>query len=316
MKMWEFLLWLKNKSLFNFKKPVDMFDIAGAPGMFVIATDNFIKKYYPNSSLNWYSCSLEGGTALTDSYGLYKNNLDRYKSCDVSNETDLKDCLNWVNRKFNLVTGDIGIFHEDVYEKLQEEDQLNIQWGQMVLALNLCENGGVLFLKMYSLVTKETVYLLDTLTGYFENVYIVKPYASRVLNTESYIICINKNKKDVSNVPFVRPYIKNYTSDNIDLIKSFEYSRLDIKFRMNNLINHLLSSQPNLRMEEAKENAIYKVYFEEFKDIYDTITQITKDDNQQKETSKEKPNKAIEQKKQKKQNTDIIIKNKTLLLTD
>ena len=72
MKMFEFLRWITNmdnhgtKPILNIKDNLNMFDVAGAPGMFVIATDNFLNKYFPNTSLNWMTCSLEGGTALTD----------------------------------------------------------------------------------------------------------------------------------------------------------------------------------------------------------------------------------------------------------
>ena len=280
MKMFEFLRWITNmdnhgtKPILNIKDNLNMFDVAGAPGMFVIATDNFLNKYFPNTSLNWMTCSLEGGTALTDQYKLYQNNPSRYIPCDVSKEEDIKRCIKDAKIKYQLVTGDIGIYHEDNYDKLQEENQLDIEWGQMVLSLNLCEEHGIMFLKMYSMITKETIYLLDILTCYFDKVYITKPYTTRIFNDESYIICIDRNDKDISHIPLHRPYIKDYKSDNIALVASFEYSRLDIKSRMVSLIKRMIVNYPSIKLNDVKKNHIYKIFYDEFADIFDEFVEM------------------------------------------
>lgn len=285
MKMWEFLKWITNKdnhtnkSILDIKEDFNMFDVAGAPGMFVIAADNFLKEYYPNVNLNWKSCSLVGGTAFTDIYELYKNNPNRFTPCDVSNESDIKKCIEWAKEKYTLVTGDIGAYHEDDYETLQEEKQLDIEWGQMVLALNLCKVGGILFLKMYSLVTKETIYLLDTLTDNFEHVYITKFYTTRIFNNESYIICVNRLDKDVSQIPLKRPYINDYVSDNMALVASFEYSRHNIRLRYINLLQKIIKSYPNIKFNNIKSNPAYKLYFEEFEDLYNEMLWFKKSKN-------------------------------------
>ena len=173
-----------------------------------------------------------------------------------------------------MVTGDIGIYHEDNYDKLQEENQLDIEWGQMVLSLNLCEEHGIMFLKMYSMITKETIYLLDILTCYFDKVYITKPYTTRIFNDESYIICIDRNDKDISHIPLHRPYIKDYKSDNIALVASFEYSRLDIKSRMVSLIKRMIVNYPSIKLNDVKKNHIYKIFYDEFADIFDEFVEM------------------------------------------
>lgn len=280
MKMYEFLKWITNidnhgtKPFLKIGSQLNMFDVAGAPGMFVISTDKFLQKFFPNTSLNWMSCSLEGGTALTDQYKLYQNNPSRYIPCDVSKEEDIKRCIKDAKIKYQLVTGDIGIYHEDNYDKLQEENQLDIEWGQMILALNLCEYDGIMFLKMYSMITKETIYLLDILTCYFDKVYITKPYTTRIFNDESYIICIGRNKKDISDIPLYRPYIKDYKSDNIDLVASFEYSRLDIKSRMVSLIKRMFVNYPSIKFNDVKKNHIYKIFYDEFAELYEEFNKI------------------------------------------
>ena len=269
MKMWEFLKWADENKYINIPKDtLTMYDVAGAPGMFVIATDNYLQKYYPNVKLDWSTCSLEGGTALTDVYGLYTNNKNRYTPCDVLKPEDIKKCIS--KNKYYLVTGDIGIYHEDNYDVLQEEMQLDLEWGQMVLALNNVKTNGIMFLKMYSMVTLETIYLLDTLSKYFEHIMITKPYCTRIFNDESYIVCVNRNSIDCSNEPLVRPYIEKYTSPNIQLVKSFEYSRLEVKYRMLQFMKRVFETYGNkLTIESFKRNTIYKIYYDEFKELFD-----------------------------------------------
>ena len=271
MKMWEFLVWAeKEHYLCVPDDTMTMYDVAGAPGMFVIATENYLRRFHNGVKLDWHACSLEGGTALIDSYNLYANNPNRYTPCDVLKPEDIKKCI--MEKKSYLVTGDIGIYHEDSYDKLQEECQLDLEWGQMVLALNNVAKDGIMFLKMYSLVTLESIYLLDTLHKYFKHVFITKPYCTRIFNDESYIICVGKNDKDCSGEPFTRPRLSVYTSPNIDLIKSFEYSRLEIKYRMVMFIKKVFEHNgTELSVEAFKQNPVYKMYFDEFAELFNTF---------------------------------------------
>ena len=271
MKMWEFLEFVTNElKVFNPKgfDKLRMYDVAGAPGMFIIGTECFLRKYFPSVKLDWHTCSLEGGTALTDSYTLFKSNPKRYQPCDVTKPDDIKKCMG--KGKFTLVTGDIGIFHEENWNKLQEEDQLDIEWGQMILALNLADKGGLMFLKMYSLVTYENIFLLDTLSKYFEKIYVCKPYTSRLLNSESYIICVNRNGEDCSGESLTRPIIKTpYRSENLLLVKSFEYNRLEVKYRMVSFVKRILAKYPHSTIQKMLKNKQYHVYYQEIKKLID-----------------------------------------------
>ena len=289
MKLWEFIKWIDSTSDFLKNIPdksLRVFDIAGAPGMFILSLEQYLLKYYPQYKLDWFACSLEGGTALKDTYKLYKQNPSRYFPCDVSSENDLKNIIEKFKRnnskdleeenKFPLVLGDIGIFHENDYEKLQEENQLKIQWGQMVLGLNLSKIGGIMFLKMYSLTSYQALYLLDTLTQYFNKVYISKPYTSRIFNDESYIICIGRNFKKCSSVSLTLPNIKEYFSPNFELVRSFEYSRQDIKFKMAEVIKNILFKKLYNNREKQPQNKnqpqniyayAYDIYFKELEEL-------------------------------------------------
>lgn len=231
MKLYEVYLWLDDEfDYFNgFTNSFTLFDIAGAPGMFILATEQYLNNYHTNLTFDWDTCSLEGGTALKDDYGLYKSNPGRYTPCDVLNEKDLKNIIN-KNKSYDIVLGDIGIFHENDYNHLQEEKQLDIEWGQMILGLNIVNKHGCMLLKMYSLTSYQSLLLLDILCYHFEQVYLVKPYTSRIFNAECYILCLDKNDKSSKDLPLVRPAVTNdYTTPNLKLVSSFEYGRNDIK---------------------------------------------------------------------------------------
>lgn len=290
MKMYEFITYLDKtehylETLFNKTNTLTFYDIAGAPGMFVIAAHKYLENHYPKTTLDWHTSSLEGvKNAFVDTYNLYKSNPNRYASCDVTNLENLTLEINKFKGTKKLVTGDIGAFHDDNWNKLQEESQLHLEYGQMILALNLVAPGGCLFLKMYSLVTLETIRLLDILSSFFEKVYITKPYTSRILNDESYIACINRNSKDCSKLPLLYANVpENYISTNIDLVKSFENSRLDAKYYHLDFIERLLkkyfdnddkSSSLWSIFEKCKSNKVYDNYFQEFSKLFNELNSL------------------------------------------
>jgi 23S rRNA U2552 (ribose-2'-O)-methylase RlmE/FtsJ len=219
------LEWLKfpNDNNNNTTKITKMFDIAGAPGQFILCADQYFREHH----LEWRSCSIESNNNnsnnLQDIYGVYKNNPARYIKCDVLNESDLQRIIDQYTDWAELVTGDIGIDHTD--DDFQEETHVDLQWGQMVLALNVCKLGGTMILKMFSLISDESQYLCDILTRHFEEVHVVKPKTSRILNHETYLIC--KNKIKISAYPLKRPHINNNNnninnkSPNHDLLIDF-----------------------------------------------------------------------------------------------
>ena len=276
MKMYECLTYLDKSDVLPklFKSnALHMYDIAGAPGMFVLATEQYLHKYHPNVKLDWQSSSLEkldDNTALLDQYGLYSANPERYQSCDVTNSTDIANILKTCTGKFDLVTGDIGIYHEDSWDKLQEEVQHNLEYGQASFAVNLCNTGGAMYLKMYSLVTYSTLSLLNELTKYFENVYVCKPFTSRILNDECYILCTNRNSKSASDMLKADMNAKVTGGDtgekycvNQSLLYSFESTRLNTKYWILGLVQRIVKSRPNITLDDIRHNQMFELFYRE-----------------------------------------------------
>lgn len=182
-KMVELLLWMYKDSTIS-----SHMDIAGAPGMFTLAVRDYFKK-----ELTWFASSLEDKDALTDTYGIYKSNPKLFYPADLTKQKDVDGLVKFVDQKFDLVTGDVGCEHDyDKYD-LQEYSSLDVQWGQTAAALRLVKEGGNVVLKVFTLITKQSAYMLDVLASQFKEVYIVKPYTSRITNKESYIVGLGYN---------------------------------------------------------------------------------------------------------------------------
>lgn len=278
MKMWETLDYISaNTTILTSAPTLTMFDVAGAPGMFIIAVDVYLKTHFPKITLDWQTCSLEGGTALVDNYKLFANNLTRYHPCDVTKEEDILRCIDGRRGKFALVTGDIGIPHEDDGRVLQEYNQLNLEWGQMITALNLVARGGVMFLKMYTFATFESLYLLDLLTMYFDKVKIVKPFTSRVTNAESYILALGRNGVSCDSVSLIRPRINvPYKSINEDICRQFELERTKKRDELIQVAMKIIGRYRKAIIKLANQHyPEYESFFNELKPLLTEMYQVS-----------------------------------------
>jgi len=188
MKMYEFMETFHPK----FKS---LFDIASSPGMFVIAAAHKLLAS-SGDTLKWDACSYipskSSTVYLQDDYSLFKSNKNHFYNVNVLKDSDCQQLLEKVD-KYDLVTGDIGSIHG--YNDLQEDIHKTLQYRQAYLALNLVNKGGNIFLKMYTCISNNTIYLINRLSQHFEKLYLWKPYTSRILNNEIYIVGINKNDK-------------------------------------------------------------------------------------------------------------------------
>ena len=161
---------------------INHFDIACAPGYFIMAMKMISKKNNINYSFKGFT--LQDGLDLDDDL---KNNENIFFQDILKN--DLDDNLKQYYKKYNLVTGDIGI--KCNYEQIEELQLIELERKQMETALKLVSNGGYVVLKMFTYSQKETIRLVDEFSKHFDKSYIYKPYSSRVLNNESYLIGIH-----------------------------------------------------------------------------------------------------------------------------
>ncbi|GHU18083.1 hypothetical protein FACS189472_05870 [Alphaproteobacteria bacterium] len=259
MKTYEFLTHIGSRlqDLFQECKPqsaptdpkyrLSMFDVACLPGMFLFRTEIYLRRQYPSVYLDWHGCSFlnEGDdNCLGDVYSLFRENRDRIQNCDVTKESDVKECLK--NKRCMLVTGDIGRKNDNDTGRLQEVDQFDLHYGQMIIAVSWCERGGYCFLKMYSLLTENSLFLVDIISLFFEETFLCKPFTSRLINFEMYVMCIRRNGRDAKIIPLIRPEPIRYSSPNETSVLKAQADLANERISVVKLVNktpiHLINS--------------------------------------------------------------------------
>ena len=184
---------LIDNQLNNNENKIVYFDNASFPGSFILAVNHYFNSYYNNIELDWYASSYlcNKGNILNDSFNLYKN----YKNRWLMNKTyngdvrDINNILYWkkkLGNSVNLYTSDLG-FEVNDYNN-QEKDHIHANYGQIYSGLMLLKNGGNLLTKQYTFFENLNINIIGILTILFEEVYITKPLASKIPNSEIYII--------------------------------------------------------------------------------------------------------------------------------
>ena len=188
------------------------FDIACAPGSFILAARDIAEKKQINYSFEAFT--LQNGLELFDDFKGSENVFFH----DILKPFPKPELYS----KFNLVTGDIGIRVD--YDSLEEDQLIELDRKQMELALKLVEERGNVVLKMFTYSRKETIEILDEFSRNFEESFIFKPLSSRVLNNESYLIGIGfgtfKLSKSGSNLGAAKVFEKNRQKFRLDVLES------------------------------------------------------------------------------------------------
>jgi 23S rRNA U2552 (ribose-2'-O)-methylase RlmE/FtsJ len=97
-------------------------------------------------------------------------------------------------------------------ENLQELYSGKIILSEVYLMLRLLKDQGIFVCKLFDTLDNFTASIIYILTRLFENVWIVKPYRSRTVNSERYIVCKNRtvrNSDDIYIELIRRAYIES-----------------------------------------------------------------------------------------------------------
>ena len=103
------------------------------------------------------------------------------------------------------------------------------------------------------------------LNKYFEKVYICKPYTSRLLNEESYIIGIHRN-----NLKYVKEErVKYYNNINKSIVEQFEKARNNIKSDMLSEVLKIMSKNKKLKYSKK-----YNKYVDEVRPLMRVLERL------------------------------------------
>jgi 23S rRNA U2552 (ribose-2'-O)-methylase RlmE/FtsJ len=97
-------------------------------------------------------------------------------------------CAEKYKNMIDIVTADGG-FDFSVDFNQQENMATQLILCEVFYALAIQKQGGSFILKIFDVFHKSTVDILYLLGYYYKNVSIMKPYTSRVANSEKYVIC-------------------------------------------------------------------------------------------------------------------------------
>jgi len=108
---------------------------------------------------------------------------------NIYNIDNIKSYKNiFSNYKADLITGDGGFDFSNEYDN-QEQVTAHLIFSEIVTGLITLKNGGNMVVKIFDSFKHITIDIIYILCKYFNNVYITKPFTSRPLNSEKYIVC-------------------------------------------------------------------------------------------------------------------------------
>ena len=162
-----------------------------APGSFVEATQEYVQRVLPSHTLEWY-----GVTLPVSNNGLeWKTSLTGEDSNVIFADV-IKDSLPTKVSGSVLVTGDGGFEIESKDRNDQEICNTPLLRGQLYQSYKALCGGGCMVIKMFDMFSLETCDLLWDCFLRFDKVYVIKPFGSRICNSEKYIVGIGFNPKN------------------------------------------------------------------------------------------------------------------------
>ena len=182
------------------------FHLAEGPGGFIEALA-FLKKLSNQSSNNTntntntishYGMTLQSSDVDVPSWKKSQDFLKKNpqviiengpsKTGDLFRLDNLKYCYTSYYNSMDMITGDGGFDFSLDYDN-QEHSSIKLIFAQICFAIMMQKVGGIFILKIFDIFTRPTVELLFLLANLYDSVYIIKPYTSRIANSEKYIVC-------------------------------------------------------------------------------------------------------------------------------
>jgi hypothetical protein len=97
-------------------------------------------------------------------------------------------------RDMNIVTGDGGF--EIPHNKLELQETLNhdLFVAQVDQGIQACGRGGMVIIKLFDMFTAATQQKIAHFSRYFSTTHLIKPWGSRIANSERYIVGVEKRE--------------------------------------------------------------------------------------------------------------------------
>lgn len=169
----------------SIKPPRTVLHLCEAPGGFAQA----VAHEFPDAVMNVMSRRDEGSINFSPALKQYKR-IDMMKLAHNGNILlkEVRDELVSLIQDAELITADGGIDNDDKPE-LTENATAHLILCEIDAAVRLQQEGGTFVLKIFSFSRNITKQLIAILTTCYKEVTILKPFTSRSVNDERYIVC-------------------------------------------------------------------------------------------------------------------------------
>ena len=249
--------------LHNQSQPITSFHLAEGPGGFIEA----LIYLHDNSNNIYYGMTLQSSNKDIPSWKKSSEFLKKHKNVFIENgpkkngdlfeKENLEYCYKTYKNSIDIITGDGG-FDFSMDFNNQEQNSIKLIFSQICYALAMQKKGGTFILKIFDIFTQSTLDLIYILCNYYNNVNIIKPYTSRIANSEKYLVCQDYN---LQNYDIIEYFINNF--DTIINNKLF-------------IVRFLNISLPYIFINKLEEcNAIFGQ--QQIENINNTITKIIND---------------------------------------
>lgn len=176
-----------------------------APGGFVQATLDYTRSTCPSHTLQWTGVTLPPETNTTTFRSSTPGEPLSWQTPDLDLASDniiyanvITDPLpDRVNQAL-LVTGDGGFEIPNYLRYEQETLNDALLAAQLHQAQRALRPGGSMVIKMFSCFEPATCRLLADVSTQFDQMYLLKPMASRIGNTEKYLVAIHKKTEPLA----------------------------------------------------------------------------------------------------------------------
>jgi 23S rRNA U2552 (ribose-2'-O)-methylase RlmE/FtsJ len=211
-------------------KNISSFHLAEGPGGFIEAISHLRKN--PNDT--YYGMTLVNDDPGCPGWKKSNTFLEKNPNVHIISGSDgTGDLLKIENYKFckerflnsmDIITADGGI---DVSTDFNKQEQLvsKLLISEIIYGITMQKKGGNFILKIFDIFSKLTVDILYLLSCIYSEVYVTKPYTSRLANSEKYIVCKNFLLKDsikISEV-FLNEFYKLNSNNNIISIINIQH---------------------------------------------------------------------------------------------
>jgi len=110
------------------------------------------------------------------------------KTGNLLSLANFQRCASVYKNKMDIITADGG-FDFSLDFNNQENIATRLILAEVFFAVAMQKKGGSFILKIFDIFHKSTVDILYLLSYYYSDVSVIKPYTSRIANSEKYVIC-------------------------------------------------------------------------------------------------------------------------------